>query len=129
MKQILLGLILLGAPATARAGLCDGAQTQIEFNECTAQEAQDADVALNEAYRAAMSALKDLDASVPMAERGAAAALLAAQRAWITVRDQTCIAQGFYFYGGTARQAGINGCLTLITQARTEDLWRLVQPG
>ncbi len=127
MKRILLGLCLLGAPAAAQTGFCDNAQTQFEINECTARAMDAADVALNQAYREAMGSLKVIDADLPRAEQGAAGALLRAQRAWITVRDETCMAQGYLMYGGSARQTEVNGCKTLMTQTRTEELWRLVQ--
>ncbi len=127
MKYLTLGLCLLGAPAVAQTGFCDNAQTQFEINDCTAQEMEAADAELNQAYKAAMEAMKTADSYVPKPDQGAAAALKRAQRAWITVRDDTCAAQGYQMYGGSARQTLINGCKTLLTQNRTAELWRLVE--
>lgn len=126
MRLIWLGLCFLGAPAVAQAGYCDNAQTQYEINDCVAQELDAADDALNEAYGAAMAAMKEIDTWVPKSDRGAAAALLRGQRAWITVRDETCTAQGYAMYGGSARQTEVNGCKTMMTESRTQELWRLV---
>ena len=125
----LVGLCVMAAPVAAQTGFCDNAMTQFQINECTAQEMEAADAALNIAYKAAMVTMKEVDTYVPRAERGAAAALLRAQRAWITVRDETCTAQGYAMYGGSARQSLINGCLTMMTQSRTEELLRLRDGG
>ncbi len=66
---------------------CENAQNQMEMNFCAAQDFQTADADLNALWKDARAAAKSLDAEQSAELKGAVAALLAAQRAWITYRD------------------------------------------
>ncbi|MGB8813270.1 MAG: lysozyme inhibitor LprI family protein [Paracoccaceae bacterium] len=118
-------LLCLALPATAQDADCADAVTQYDMNSCAAEDLQVQDDNLNAAYAAAKSILKDIDADLPKAEQGAIEALLAAQRAWITFRDQACTAEGFLYQGGSMQPMVISGCLARITAARAQDLWLL----
>lgn len=80
----LLAILVLPPAEPARAGICDGAVTQLQINECFHQKFLKADRKLNKAWPGAQR----------RAERmGTGAALRDAQRKWIAFRDATCSAE------------------------------------
>ncbi|WP_128253622.1 lysozyme inhibitor LprI family protein [Falsirhodobacter deserti] len=124
-RAILLALL----PAAAVAQPCEEAATTADMRACAGKQLEQADAALNEAWAAAMERMRGIDADLPEADRGAADALRAAQRAWITLRDQGCTAEGFGFAGGTMRPLAELECRTRVTQTRTAELRDLAQGG
>lgn len=122
----LAGLLLCGATAASAQEVdCANAMAQIEMTYCAEQDWMDADSDLNDAYRAAMAAVRLIDAGLAPRERGAEAHLRSAQRAWITFRDEACAAEGYQMYGGSAAPMVIYGCRAKLTRQRARDLWAL----
>ena len=124
----LAGMIMvLAAPVAAQEVDCAKAEAQLDLNLCAEQEWKEADVALNSAYKAARALMQQIDADLPEEERGAEAKLRDGQRAWVTFRDANCAAEGYLMHGGSAEPMVIFGCLTRLTQTRTNDLQLLVE--
>lgn len=113
---------LLPLPLAAQELDCANAATQSAMNICAAQDLTAADEALNAAWTDAMARAKTVDAGMPEADRGAADALRAAQRAWITVRDSGCEAEAWTYSGGTMQPMVVANCKTRVTGARTAEL-------
>jgi uncharacterized protein YecT (DUF1311 family) len=109
-------------PQAAQAADCSNPITQSDMTFCAGQDFAQADKALNAAYAKARDQMRAIDADLPADQRGAAAALLAAQKAWITFRDQACIAEGYPNHGGSIEPMVVAECRTRLTQARTKDL-------
>ncbi|MDP3959026.1 MAG: lysozyme inhibitor LprI family protein [Pseudorhodobacter sp.] len=105
---------------------CSQAGSQNELTWCAEQDwiAQDAD--LNRVYRQARALMQQIDADLPVAERGAEVQLRNAQRGWITYRDAACAVEGYMFHGGTAEPMIVYGCRARLTGARTADLRALL---
>jgi uncharacterized protein YecT (DUF1311 family) len=121
-SMILGAMVLCGGAAFGQAGGCENAQDTVSMQACLQQEYKVADGALNAAYKAAMAHMQSIDADLPKADQGAAAALKSAQRAWIAVRDGTCKAEGYTWFGGSGRSILVQSCLVRQTQLRTDDL-------
>lgn len=118
----------LGAgAASAQAVDCDNAITQFDMNQCAYESYMQADAVLNVTWKRAMAAMKSLDAILEVEKDGAADALLAAQRSWITYRDQACEAEGWLYHGGSMRPLIVATCLEDLTKARTERLKYLIE--
>jgi uncharacterized protein YecT (DUF1311 family) len=122
MRLFVLTLALCGGPVAAQEVDCTAAVAQVEMTFCAEQDWLAADAALNVAYAAAMAAMREIDADLPAERRGAETSLRAAQRAWITVRDFHCAAEGFRMHGGSAEPMVIYGCRARLTHERTADL-------
>ena len=101
---------------------CQNAMTQVDLTQCASQDYEAADAALNEAYQAAVAMMAQIDADLAADQQGAENALREAQRAWITMRDNTCIAEGYTWYGGSGQGMVELGCLARVTRSRIEDL-------
>lgn len=125
MQKLALTLLFAAMPLAAAAQDCDNAVDQQSMNLCAHAEWQAADAELNSAYRQAMDFMKAIDADLPEAEQGAAKALRDAQRAWISFRDLACTAEGYLMQGGSAQPLVISGCMTRLTQERSQSLAEL----
>lgn len=121
--------LTLAAPAAAQEVDCQNAMAQMEMTFCAEQDWQRADRNLNDAYKAAMAEMKAVDSNLPKAQQGAAAHLKAAQRAWISFRDEACAAEGYMMHGGSAQPMVIYGCRATLTEQRAEGLWQLAGQG
>lgn len=115
-------LSVLPAMAAAQEVDCDNALTQADMNACAYQDWEQADAELNALWPTARAAMKRLDSVLSDDLRGADAALLASQRAWIAFRDAQCRAEGFAMRGGSAEPMLVSGCLATLTRQRIEDL-------
>ena len=119
-RLLFVGLAcLIGVPVWAQDA-CEGAVSQPDLNDCTAEAFATADEELNLAYEAAMAAARSYDSSP---EGRAEATLRAAQRAWIAYRDAACEAEAALWDGGSAQPMIRSGCLEHLSVQRTEDLW------
>jgi len=127
MKRLCLVLACTALPAAAQEVDCANAMAQMELNQCAYQDWEAADAELNAAYKDAMVLLRDWDANLPADEQGGAEALKAAQRAWITFRDNACAAEGYAMKGGTAEPLLVYGCMRLLTEERTGHLRGMVE--
>jgi uncharacterized protein YecT (DUF1311 family) len=130
MRLVFVFVVLasFGAGAQAQQIDCANAITQLDMTDCAKQDFDAADTALNESYQAAMEMMNSIDADLPYADQGAVEALKAAQRAWILVRDNTCIAEGFSWAGGSGRGMVELSCMARLTKSRTDDLNILAEP-
>jgi uncharacterized protein YecT (DUF1311 family) len=87
-------------------------RTQLEINQCRAQEYQKADAKLNEAYKPLLAALDDEHQVL----------LKAAQRAWLAFRDAECQLQASQAMHGSLESFLQSTCLQALTEARIKDL-------
>ncbi|MGV8986649.1 MAG: lysozyme inhibitor LprI family protein [Cypionkella sp.] len=119
-----LAVLLTALPLGAQAQDvdCTTAEFQVEMTYCAEQDWKAADVRLNDAYKVAISAMKDIDANLDSGDRGAEAALRAAQRAWIIYRDQTCAAEGWSAHGGSLEPMFIYACRARVTASRADEM-------
>ncbi len=106
--------MLLAAPSAAFALDCENPVTQLDMNQCAAQDYQEADAELNDTYGKLMQALGG-NADVK-------ALLKTAQRDWIAFRDAECAFAGSGTAGGSISPMVKSECLTDLTEARTQQL-------
>ncbi len=121
----LLGLLLLASPGAAQQVNCVNPMTQVEINFCAETDYRAADAELNRAYNVAREMMRQVDADLPAPQRGAEVALRDAQRAWITFRDQACLAEAHVWTGGSGYPMVFYGCQSRVTRQRAADLWEL----
>lgn len=117
MKGALLALALAAVPMSARAD-CSTATAQADLTQCAYLDWQEADARLNLSYSLARGAMKTIDLGLPAYDRGAERALREAQRAWITVRDESCKAEAWAMRGGTAEPMIQYGCMARLSAER-----------
>jgi uncharacterized protein YecT (DUF1311 family) len=130
MKSIAVAAGLLFVPALALADDkvdCANPQVQIEMNYCAEQDYLAADKQLNDAYKQAMAAMKNIDSYLEPDQRDAADALKKAQREWIPFRDDACQAEGYMVSGGSMMSMIIYQCLERLTRQRISDLDILIK--
>ena len=122
-------LLLAAAPAEAEE-TCANPQTQLMMNTCSYQDFERADAAMNAQWRLTMAAMKRYDQTLDRKydrQPGYAETLLAAQRAWLTYRDQHCLSESFYARGGSMAPMLVSGCKASLTDARTKQLKELAE--
>ncbi|MEM8838058.1 MAG: lysozyme inhibitor LprI family protein [Pseudomonadota bacterium] len=131
MAATLFASLSLSGPGHANDedGECQNPSTQVQMNECAAIEAHTADVELSVAFNRARDHLAVIEENTPKEWKGVQAALLSAQRAWITYRDEHCRAQGLRFGGGSILPLIVNACLAQLTRERTRQLKELAEEG
>ncbi|MCJ8055234.1 lysozyme inhibitor LprI family protein [Shinella curvata] len=128
LLQLAAAAFLLSASVSAAQEAdidCENAMTQMEMNICADRDYKDADVALNAAYKKALSAARETDDDVrDLGENyvGAVDALKRAQRAWIGYRDGQCEFAGFGARGGSMEPLLVSSCLADLTRKRTDEL-------
>ena len=124
---MLCGCVLLqDAPASGedvRDVDCNNAMTQVDMNQCAAEDYRKADAAMNAQWAETRAAMLAWDkATPPSDDNGAAKRLLASQRAWLAFRDATCDVEGYSVEGGSMQPLVISSCLAALTTRRTEEL-------
>jgi urease subunit beta len=111
---VAMGLMLGGVfaqPAQAQSAAdCIAPQAQQMMNACAAKDYEIADAALNTAWK---------PAKVFADAIGQGAALLEAQRAWLTYRDAACKVHASPFEGGSIQPLIRSTCLSELTAQRT----------
>jgi uncharacterized protein YecT (DUF1311 family) len=128
MRRALVPALVLTAlaaalPARAQQVDCSAAQTQMDLTFCAQQAWMAADEDLNLAWGLAMAAARAQDAAyLPPGAPPAADMLRAAQRTWITFRDQACAAESNLARGGSMQPMLDFSCRERLTRQRTEDL-------
>lgn len=113
MRYLIIVLFSAVFAMPAQASECDNAGTQSEMNQCADIEFAQVDSQLNEAYQELREAYQAAD--------GAAPALRAAQRAWVTFRDAECAITRLSS-GGTSEHMVVTQCLSRLTATRLTDL-------
>jgi uncharacterized protein YecT (DUF1311 family) len=133
MRTLLFAVSLLAAPSARAEDQidCANAMAQMELNMCANQDFEKADAELNAVWKEAKVSADEMDSQQDEESmKGAAKALLAAQRGWITYRDGACELAGWEAHGGSMEPMVVSGCLAKMTRARTKELQEMVKgPG
>ena len=119
-----------GAPVDMPDWNCDNPVAQQEMNWCAAQEFNKVDAALNQQWKLTATAMKAQDAEWDFSQDrrpGHFDTLLAAQRAWLTYRDNHCASEGYWARGGSMEPLLVSTCKTTLTERRTEQLRSLIE--
>jgi uncharacterized protein YecT (DUF1311 family) len=126
-------LLLLAAPAVGPdATDCDGDSPQQVLNICAANAAQSADAEMTAQWKITAADMKRKDRGIDRSydkEPGYFATLLAAQRAWLTYRDQQCLVESFDMRGGSGAPQIHSGCMHRLTRERLAQLKALIETG
>ena len=128
--MILSTLLALAAAAQDPEIDCDNAMAQFELNACAYKEFERTDAAMNAQWKLTAARMKQIDKDFDRTQDnrpGYFDTLLAAQRAWLTYRDQHCASEGYTMRGGSAEPMVISGCQTQLTDARTKQLKELIE--
>lgn len=130
--MILLPILAMAAQAGAPdppnpAWNCADPVQQQEMNWCAAQEFDAADAELNAQWSVTAAKMKEIDRAGDANDGrpGYFDQLLAAQRAWLTFRDEHCATQGYLARGGSLEPLLVANCRTALTQERTRQLYDL----
>jgi uncharacterized protein YecT (DUF1311 family) len=127
--MISLLLFLVAVPAESVES-CENPMTQLAMNMCAHRDFEKADAAMNAQWRVTMAAMKEADKHIDRQsdqQPSHAQTLLAAQRAWLTYRDQHCLGESYYARGGSMAPMLVSGCKTGMTEERTKQLQQLVE--
>lgn len=127
--MIFATLLALAAVAQNPEIDCDNAMAQFELNACAYKEFERADAAMNAQWKLTSAHMKEIDKDFDRTQDnrpGYFDTLLAAQRAWLTYRDQHCASEGYSMRGGSAEPMVISGCQAQLTEARTKQLKELI---
>lgn len=127
----MLGAILLAAMQfVPNAETCadSGNLPQQPMNMCAAWEFERADAELNEVWEVVLEYTRaHLSGSFEWDERPSGEERLrAAQRAWVTLREEHCGVWGYHMRGGSAEPLLYHGCKTTMTRERIEQLRALM---
>jgi uncharacterized protein YecT (DUF1311 family) len=127
MQRTLYALAILaaGAPLPAMSDIWDDCNDgpNIAMTQCIWDRYEVADKELNAVWKDVMATFDKADYLPPEKATEWKARLLAAQRAWITFKDEDCRgAVAFEWYGGSGESAAIGACLYTHTKARADDL-------
>lgn len=128
--MMLISLMLLAAAAQEPEIDCENPQYQVEMNFCAGKDYDAADAALNAQYKVTVAALKARDKDIDRSydtQPTHYETLLAAQRAWLTYRDQQCLSESFAARGGSMAPMLHSGCMARLAKERTEQLKALVE--
>ncbi|MCA1749313.1 MAG: lysozyme inhibitor LprI family protein [Sphingomonadales bacterium] len=117
-------LMLLQWETNAQICADSGNLPQQGMNACAAWDFEQADAELNETWAEVLAYVREtFSESPPWDDRGSGEyRLRAAQRAWITLRDEHCTVMAFHMRGGSAEPMLYNGCRAEMTRQRTEEL-------
>ena len=125
-----MALMALAQASQAPKLKCDTWLSQRDMNTCASSDFQRADAALNAQWKITVARMKKIDADFNRSHDnrpGYYDTLLAAQRAWLTYRDQHCASEGYTMRGGSAERMMINQCMARLTEARTAQLKDLIE--
>lgn len=126
--MMLMSLMLLAAAAQEPEVDCDNPQYQVEMNFCAGKDYDAADAELNAQWKVTVAALKARDKDIDRSYDSQPThydTLLAAQRAWLTYRDQHCLSESFAARGGSMAPMLHSGCMARLTHLRTAELKEL----
>lgn len=126
---ILLAVLLMAVPAaSAQNWDCadSGNLPQQGMNYCAGVDFEEADRAMNVAWKHVKTEIDTRDADMPEQWQGWGAVLLKAQRAWLEYRDAHCESEGFQFRGGTMEPLIVASCKAHETRMRTQELLLLI---
>lgn len=128
-KNVLMAAVLLCAtvglslPAAAQSEPdCKAPQTQADMTICAGKDYEKADKKLNAEYQKLRKLVTERDRTANAGGKGAADALVTAQRAWVAFRDANCALSGFQARGGSMEPMLISSCLADMSRKRAEEL-------
>lgn len=106
---------------------CSEMMTQQAMNRCAALRWEQADADLNAQWRETAAEMRRLDESAMHddARPGYFDQLLAAQRAWLSYRDNHCASVGYGARGGSLEPLLVANCKADLTLSRTAELREL----
>jgi uncharacterized protein YecT (DUF1311 family) len=116
-RAIFLTVVALaGTVAHADVDPCAAPETQLQMDQCAGLALQNADKALNTAYKAVEH--------MEMATKDSPGLKLlkTAENAWINFRDTECNYEGAQYQGGSIQPMIIAGCKTDLSNKRTAEL-------
>ena len=109
---------------------CDNQRYQVEMNHCAEKAYEVADATLNAQWKLTAAEMRTRDKMIDRrydSQPKHYDTLLAAQRAWLTYRDQQCLSESFAARGGSMAPMLHSGCMERLTKARTAELKALVE--
>jgi uncharacterized protein YecT (DUF1311 family) len=126
MRRHALALALLSplsAPAAADIWDDCGNGPNVVMTQCIWERYEAADKELNAAWKDVLATIAPSDFMTAAQAAEWKARLLAAQRAWVTFKDEDCNgAVAYEWLGGTGANAAVGACLYAHTRARIDDL-------
>jgi uncharacterized protein YecT (DUF1311 family) len=116
--------VFIGGPASADVlEDCEGAT--VEMSKCVWDAYHAADRELNELWPEVIAGIQPEEWMPEDAAKAWKDSLVAAQRAWVTFKEQDCEgAVAYEWYGGTGANTAVGACLYEHTRARIDDLRR-----
>ena len=125
MRRMLFTAALLLAPPAFGDDVipgCENASSNVEIGNCTYAAYQKADKALNAFWPKVLASIDAAD-YVPTADRKTwKETVIAAQRAWVTFKEEDCAAVEYEWWGGSGAGIAEATCLYDRTTRRLEQL-------
>jgi uncharacterized protein YecT (DUF1311 family) len=128
---VIPALLLLAAAPEPKLD-CADPQDQSSMNLCAQQDYERADTEMNAQYHLAIATMRAADKQVDRSYDQQPTyydTLVAAQHAWLTFRDQTCLLESFEARGGSMQPMLDSGCRARVTRERTKQLKSMVEAG
>jgi uncharacterized protein YecT (DUF1311 family) len=122
--SIVIAATLLAAPAVAdEPPGCADLSSNVEIGQCTAEAYKKADEELNAFWPTVLASI-DAEAGdmPPDALKSWKESVMAAQRAWITFKENDCGAVEYEWWGGSGASIAETTCLYSHTADRVADL-------
>ncbi len=102
---------------------CREPSATVEINFCADKHYAASDAKLNALYQKVLAQISTSGVEKPYDSASWEEAMRASQRAWVAFRDADCKgAVPMEWSGGSGTSAAVLGCMTTMTDARTEDL-------
>ena len=119
VSLLVMVVVMIAVAFPVAAAECGGNLNQHELNECFDRVYRRADAELNAVYR-------HLAGNLGASDEGKAyvGLLQAAERAWVTFRDQECEFETAVTRGGSIHPMEVSICLTRLTRERSKELKR-----
>jgi uncharacterized protein YecT (DUF1311 family) len=116
--------VALAGPALAQdVPGCDNATSNIEIGNCVLAAYQKADKELNAIWPKVLAYIDgQSDYMPPDAQQKWKATIVAAQKAWVSFKEQDCGAVQYEWWGGSGAGIAETTCLYSHTAQRVEDL-------
>lgn len=120
---IALVLALMSGPAAADIWSECNNGPNVVMTQCIWDRYEAVDAELNAAWKEILAKFDTMDYMKPEDVAAWKGKLVAAQRAWITFKDDDCNgAVAYEWFGGSGANAAIGACLYGHTRARVDDL-------
>jgi uncharacterized protein YecT (DUF1311 family) len=120
----ILAFVLSMMSAAWAASSCDDDPTlnTLQLTECLSAKYKTTDRTLNQVYKQILNELANRTKDGETSSNAARQTLIAAQKAWLQLRDGECGARYTYFLQGTIRNSTALECKIDLTNARIETL-------